>query len=417
MKRALCPVKKSYLFSTCNTMSLEPQHIIYPKSKKTKTSHQGYDAIAVCEINLNKNDPRNNEKCAFSQFLLSECASISALIYSKNVHNTLGNNWQFLCDEDFTKIHLFDTDYLKKWIEIKGCEYIHCPLCKTGITEEKERIEEHDIDSMSQLKERRAEAKKNNDLYMIFHIEHLILEKASTERWNLTENQNKMTFNQDMLREVLNHWKKKNKIDAFRERIVAATKRCIENDNVHILRIMLKHCDYAKLNHTNIMRNNETIEFINTAAKHASFDCISLLLNNTLDKLDWSTQKRPIVLLNAVQYHPENVEMIKYIMDKLEALKIGFVCDDVFEQVIKFDLVEIARRIVNNRWHKINQKDECLAKQINLNCNLYFKERAKAFNLNFDENQINYDDDEWNEDDADNNDDFDDDDDWQNADD
>ena len=127
-------------------------------------------------------------------------------------------------------------------------------------------------------------------------------------------------------------------------------------------------------------------------------------------------KKRPLCLLNAVKYHPENLELINFVIDKLETLKIIFVCDDVMEQIIKFDLVEIAKRIVNNRWHKITQKDESLATHFNLNCNIYFKERSSAFNTNFnninidDENQINLDDDDWG--DADN-DDFDDDDDWQ----
>merc|ERR1712228_1056877 len=113
-------------------------HIVYPKQKNSKT---GYDAVGICRIILEKNDIRNSEKCAFSQFKLSECDSIGCIICS--LSGNIGNKWEYLC-----KQHLFDANYLKKWIEIKGCEFIHCPLCKTGITEEKEHIDEHDIDSM-----------------------------------------------------------------------------------------------------------------------------------------------------------------------------------------------------------------------------------------------------------------------------
>jgi len=274
---------------------------------------------------------------------------------------------------------------------------------------------------MEQLKDRRNEAKKQNDLNMMFHVEQLILDKCCI--YTHSENQNKMLFNQDILREVLNHWISKKKIDEFRDKIVESTKKCIQNDNVKILKIILKYCNYDKINGNNIARNNEIIEFINNAAKYASFDCISLLLKSP-NKLDWSSQKRPIVLLNSVKYHHENLEIINFIMTKLEILKITFVCQDVMEQVIKYDLVEIAKRIVNNRWHKITERDELLAEQINLDCNRYFKERSNAFNFNTndcnDENQLNLDDDEWGDADNDNNDidDFDDDDDdWQNADD
>ena len=67
------------------------------------------------------------------------------------------------------------------------------------------------------------------------------------------------------------------------------------------------------------------------------------LLRNT-DCLDWSDHKRPIVLLNAVravEFHPESLDSISFIMGKLESVGISFVCDDVMEQVIKFGMYSI----------------------------------------------------------------------------
>ena len=104
--------------------------VVYPKNKYKENK---YCAIGICRIILDKSDNRNSEKCAFSQYTLSNCDSISALIYSDVKTKDSGNNWKYLCDGDFSKIHLFDSDYLKQWIDLKGCEYIHCPLCKTGI--------------------------------------------------------------------------------------------------------------------------------------------------------------------------------------------------------------------------------------------------------------------------------------------
>lgn len=81
--------------------------------------------------------------------------------------------------------------------------------------------------------------------------------------------------------------------------------------------------------------------------------------------------------------------------------------------VFETDLVDVAKRIVNNRWHKITQKDEALAESINLKVHEYFAERASAFNFN--KNNINdddqLDDDEW----VDEDDDWNEDDDWENA--
>jgi len=381
-------------------------HVVYPKDpKKSK-----YNAIGICKVVLDKKDPRNAEKCAFSQYALSECA-VAAIICSSSSKKQ-GNKWRYLCDDDFNKIHLFDAEYLKTWIEMKGCEFIQCPLCKSG-AEEKEQIEEHEIESMEQLRERRAQAKSDSDLYLQFHIEQLILDKACS--LNVSDNSIKQELHSDTLREVFNFWTTKGKMDEFRSKIVESTLRAVECDNVRILKIILKYCRYEKTVGNSPDRNAEFLQFINAAAYHSSFDCSKVLLSNA-DKVDWSSNKRPIVLLNAVREHPENLDAIHFILGKLESVGISFVCDDVMEQVIKFDLVDVAKRIVNNRWHKISEKDEALAESINLRCNSYFKERAMAFNFN--KNNVNeedqLEDDDW--DDADDgDDDFDEDDDWQNA--
>lgn len=123
---------------------------------------------------------------------------MAAIICSKSSKQQ-GNQWRYLCDTDFSKIHLFDAEYLKTWIEMKGCEFIHCPMCRSG-AEEKEQIEEHEIESMEQLRERRSEAKSENDLYLQFHIEQLILDKACV--LNVADNSIKQELHSDTLREV-----------------------------------------------------------------------------------------------------------------------------------------------------------------------------------------------------------------------
>jgi len=353
---------------------------------------------------------RGIDICAFSQFPLSECDSVAALIYSKDEQNgQVGNKWHYLCSEDKSKIHLFDSDYLSHWIELKGTEFIVCPLCKTG-AEEKELIEEHQIDSMEQLKERRLQCKKENDIYMTFHVEQLILDKACTEIWHRDQNRNRLLMNQQILRDVLNHWNSKKKIDEFRDKIVESSKRCVGCDNSAILQIIIKYCNYDKFR-KQAARNKEFIKFIEIAAECASFECLKILLSEkSAHNIDWSEQKRPVCLLNAIKYHHANIEMINFIMDALEKVKQLFVCDDIFTQIIKHDLVEIAKRVINNRWHKITEQDESLAEHINLGCSQWLKSRRSAFEFNTgDDDGLTLDDDDWGADDDDG---FDEDDDW-----
>mmetsp|Transcript_8322 Transcript_8322/g.12936 ORF Transcript_8322/g.12936 Transcript_8322/m.12936 type:complete len:429 (+) Transcript_8322:76-1362(+) len=383
-----------------NNMSIDALNVVkisYPKNAASERNK--YDAAGVLELHFDANDKRLKDKCAFSQYLLSECDSVSALVISNrkpasinNAHAT-GNEWQFLCEKE----HLFDTEYAKQWLELKGVEHIHCPLCKTGVDflEQKDHIEEHDIDSMEQLKERRQEAVKENDEYLVYHIDQLILDKAATELWR-GANAHRNDLNRDALQSTLDHWTVKRKMDEFRPKIVESTKKCIEKDNRKILECVCYRCNYK--NSKDSDRNHEMLDFISHAARFGAFDCIQLLLKQA-HTLDWAAEQRPTCLLNAVKYHPENVEMVNLILDKLQALKLAFVCDDVMEQVIKFDLVDIAKRIVNNRWHKISQKDETLAKQINLQMHSYFCSRNAAFNYNAFDDGEQLDLDAWEDDD------------------
>jgi len=250
-----------------------------------------------------------------------------------------------------------------------------------------------------------------NDLYMTFHIEQLILDKACTEKWDKEQNRQRISQNSAILKEVFNHWISKKKVDEFRDKIVESTQRCVVCDNADILKIILKYCNYDKI-FNDEQRNNEVIEFIDIAAKNASFECLKILLISP-KQINWVEQKRPLCLLNAIKYNHANHEMIDFLMDSLEKVKQTFVCDDVFTEVIKHDLVEVAKRIVNNRWHKITDKDESLAIKLNLGCSEWLKSRRSAFDFNAcstNDDGLTLEDDDWGDED---NESFgDDDDDW-----
>lgn len=279
------------------------------------------------------------------------------------------------------------------------------------------------IESVEILKEKRNKAKQKKDIDKMLQIEQLIVHEISYSVFTMDQ-QHQSLYYQDLLREVLNHWISKKKVDKFRNEIVESTKRCIQNDNIRLFKILWKYCAYDKINYFDNVRNNEVIEFINTASKYASFDCISLLLKYP-NKLNWrngAIRYKPICLLNAVKYHHNNLKLINFIIDKLETLKLSFICDDIMNEVIRFDLVCIAKRLMDNHWHKITEEDELHAQLINdelgnSKCFELFNKKSNAFNYYNDNEEhqgINWNDDEW--DNVENpNEDFDEDHDWENA--
>ena len=95
----------------------------------------------------------------------------------------------------------------------------------------------------------------------------------------------------------------------------------------------------------------------------------------------WESQRRPICLLNAIKYNPDNMKLINFVIDKLEATNKGFVCDDVMKQAIRHDLVDVVKRLIDNRWHIITENDELHAQLIDGECHRFFMERSNNFFL------------------------------------
>ena len=74
------------------------------------------------------------------------------MVYS-DTRNNGPLEWKYLCNhkkinDSHKGVHLFDFEYAKNWVNHKGAEFLHCPLCKEGITEEKEKVVEHDIETV-----------------------------------------------------------------------------------------------------------------------------------------------------------------------------------------------------------------------------------------------------------------------------
>eukprot|EP01084_Bolivina_argentea_P164528 286048_1 len=230
-----------------------------------------------------------------------------------------------------------------------------------------------DIEPIECLNDKRLKAKEANDIQQTQQFEQLIV-------FEVCIRVDKDPSNAEILRAILNAWRKQNQIPQFKSHIIECIRKCVQTDNVEILRIMLKHCEYARRTHIagSVETQNEMIGFINTAAKYGSFSCISVLLRNP-EWFDWTLIRQPICLLNAVRHHHHNLDLIAFIISQLENVKkCLFVCDDVMKEVIRYDLVDVAKRIMDNRWHKLTEEDVAHAEVRNLQCHELFKAKLNA---------------------------------------
>jgi len=114
----------------------EVENVVYSKQpKKCK-----FTAAAVAPLRLKAKDERLQDICIFSQFPLKECERIGTLVYSETKKGAL--QWKYLCNGLSVvnnKVHVFDIEYLRLYLNMKSAEFVHCPLCKSGIYEEKKR--------------------------------------------------------------------------------------------------------------------------------------------------------------------------------------------------------------------------------------------------------------------------------------
>ena len=351
------------------------QHVVYPKSKDCRFAAVGVSEIK--DVDFKSDKKKVEEICIFSQEKLSDCEKIGTMVYS----DTRGNNaleWKYLCNhkkitDSHKGVHLFDFEYVKGWVNHKGAEFLHCPLCKEGITEEKEKVVEHDIETMDQLIDRRDDAKKANDEFLLYHIEQLIFAKACDEKWDKKQNADKIRKNEKQLIEVINHWSVKKKLSEFSTFILDSAMKAIEKDNSHIIHIIIRNCGYhdKQLNETKKM---ELMRMINYATKSNSYDCTYLLLQHPSVEFE----KRPISLLNAVK--TMNADLIDIVFNAMSVKKQNqiYVCDDVFVEVIKKDLVDVAKKIVEARWHKPRDSDYELATKLEGLVGSWLNERRNA---------------------------------------
>lgn len=409
-----------------------------------KKKDEIFSAIACLELNIPKD--RLDDTCVFSQYQLKECEKVGAMVYSQNRSGPL--KWKLLCDinnnrntplddEKLEQVHLFDLDYLKGWVQSNGSEFIKCPLCGSGAGK-KRKQEEHQIETMQQLRERRQQFRQDGDIQMQYFTEKLILQKACAEKWDENENASRIQMAKDATTEVLAHWNRRHQLMPFNDTILRNAFVACEKDNDHIVEILVARC-WSKGDD----ESRKTIQRLNQrAAKSNSMKSCELLCKKF--RCEFDTQA--VALQNAI--NTMNIELIDFLMqamlgvykqdsrgddDKEEATEdemnidarspslspqsqSSYDCRDVFKAVIRRDMVTVAKQIVQYRWHKPNNDDYNLAEKLDNQIYSYLQQRQQAAatvsvmanTMSGDGDGINLDD--WGDDDDD--DDMDEDDDW-----
>jgi len=237
----------------------------------------------------------------------------------------------------------------------------------------KEHVEEFDIDSMEQLVQKRDEAKTNSDLMLQLFQEQLILEKACNEWWDPQINGIRVQHNERALVDALLNWKKVDKIEEFRPKILQSVRCAIDKDMNNILSIILSHCGYelASLDET---REEEVVELLNYGSSVEAYDCVKQIFK--VQKKNLQVENRPKCLLNAIK--SGNTDLMNTVLNYLKTLDRSFICDHCFTECIKSDNVSIARDILLARWHKPSDEDYALAERMDNAVWTFLAERKKA---------------------------------------
>jgi len=388
LPRHASPVKSRMLFPTGIIHNNDPQA-------------SPFSAIGVLPQLLAASLKSADDICIFSQERLCDCDRLGAIVYSKTWKGSL--EWHFLCNSSAKLsevspkgVHLFEVNYLKEWLKQKGTAYITCPLCKEGTGAER-KIDEHEIDSLDQLVERRSQAKRRNDLPLQFFVEQLMLAKIAETKW--VEDIGRARKQEEHLRDILRFWWSRQQIPNFLTKIVSALEKSVALDIPTNTRIMLQNIKGQP------QAKDVCTELIHIGAKHNSYDCTKLICEEFPDLVVFKL--RPRALLNAIK--EMNISMVELLFTAMVKSKQRFVCDECFRETIKKDMVDVAKEIIIQRWHKPSEEDFNLSQRLDGKMWGYLMSRRSAtqnisiLNPNNEEDVLTLDDDEWG---SDNEDDF-----------
>jgi len=237
---------------------------------------------------------------------------------------------------------------------------------------------------LGELEKFRKQASSGNNAPCLFFIEQTMLEKIAITSW--VEEEGKKKKEEDLLKSIMNGWKKSNKIVNFLTNIVDALKEAATLNNPATVRILMRAL-------AGIDAEKEIIT--NLAAvcmKSNSFDCLKLICEEFQGSLQFET--RPRILLDSIQV--KNIPATELLISTMANTKRFFVCDDCFQEVIKNDMIKFAKQLINHGWHKPTEADYQLSKKLDGNIFAYLSARREFSLLGFDdENCLDLNDEGW----------------------
>lgn len=117
-------------------------------------------------------------------------------------------------------------------------------------------------------------------------------------------------------------------------------------------------------------------DFLTVAAKHGAMDSVNLLLSmNAKQSVEAPALTEAIKTRNQPLVDVIIQSMVK---QQMENDNRSFVCGKLFPDVIKYNMVEAAQAIIENRWHKPTAKDLDLAKSVDNDVYKYLNDRQSA---------------------------------------
>jgi len=348
-----------------------------------------YVAAGVHIVNLPSHYP-DDEFCIFSQERLTDCNSVGAIVVSNTTHGQL--EWKYLCnqkidltDENLKGVHLFDADYLIQWVSNEG-EYIKCPCCRKG-SSKKKKVNEHEIETMQELYDRRDRCRQNHDSQLEYYVEKLMVQKALADKWDIREHPERFQKNVEILKSICTSWVKRWRWEDYHEILKSAMKKALQIDNHQMVEIVLSEIFRSQFSWTESCLS----EFLILAAGYSAFDCVKLLINRGAKQ----TFEAP-ALKSAIETRNQPlVELIMEAMLKQTLLEDSpaFRCAGLFPQVIKYNMVLAAQQIVEHRWHKPTTNDLDIAKSVDNEVHKYLQQRQNAtFSLQDEDGDLDLDD-------------------------
>lgn len=232
---------------------------------------------------------------------------------------------------------------------------------------------------------------------MQYFTEKLILQKACAEKWDENENAARIAMAKDCTTEVLAHWNRRHQMESFNDTILRNALVACERDNDHVVELLVARC-WSKGNDESrkiVKQLNQKAAECNSIKTcqvlcnkfRAQFDETATALKNSIGTMNITLIEFIMEAMLGVNKSPtgsprenENFgEETKQISPSMSpTAQPSYNCRDVFQAVIRADMLSVAKQIVQYRWHKPSEDDYELAKKLDNQVYTYLHQRQSA---------------------------------------